>query len=232
MMPKRKPKLTDARDYYKPFNYPWAYDAFQASEQMHWLWTEVPMLEDTKDWRHRLNDGEKDFLTKIFRFFTQGDIDVSGAYVNNYLPHFPQPEVRMMLSSFAAREAIHVASYSHLTETLGMPESPYIEFLEYEEMVEKHDFFQELQKDENLPAQIAGFSAFTEGMQLFSSFVMLLNFARHGKMKGMGTIVEWSIRDESIHVQGNAKLFRTLCEESPRIVNDELPFAFFPQFSF
>jgi ribonucleoside-diphosphate reductase beta chain len=41
-------------------------------------------------------------------------------------------------------------------------------------------------------------------------------------MKGMGTIVEWSIRDESMHVQGNAKLFRTLCEEHPRIVNDEL----------
>ena len=143
-MPKKKLKLTDTRDYYKPFNYPWAYDAFQASEQMHWLWTEVPMLEDTKDWRHRLNDGEKDFLAKIFRFFTQGDIDVSGAYINNYLPHFPQPEVRMMLSSFAAREAIHVAAYSHLIETLGMPESTYNEFNEYEEMVEKHDFFQTL----------------------------------------------------------------------------------------
>lgn len=221
MMPKRKPKLTDARDYYKPFNYPWAYDAFQASEQMHWLWTEVPMLEDTKDWRHRLNDGEKDFLTKIFRFFTQGDIDVSGAYVNNYLPHFPQPEVRMMLSSFAAREAIHVAAYSHLIETLGMPESTYNEFLEYEEMVEKHDFFQELQKDENLPAQIAGFSAFTEGMQLFSSFVMLLNFARHGKMKGMGQIIAWSIADETLHTESMIKLFRTYVQENRGLWNDE-----------
>jgi len=65
-------------------------------------------------------------------------------------------------------------------------------------------------------------SVFNEGMSLFSSFVMLLNFQRFGKMKGMGTIVEWSIRDETIHVQGNAKLFRTLCDEHPRIVNDEL----------
>ena len=220
-MPKRKPKLTDTRDYYKPFNYPWAYDAFQASEQMHWLWTEVPMLEDTNVGRHILNDGEKDFLTKIFRFFTQGDIDVSGAYVNNYLPHFPQPEVRMMLSSFAAREAIHVAAYSHLIETLGMPESTYNEFLEYEEMVEKHDFFQELQKDENLPAQIAGFSAFTEGMQLFSSFVMLLNFARHGKMKGMGQIIAWSIADETLHTESMIKLFRTYVQENRTLWNDE-----------
>lgn len=65
-----------------------AYDAFMASEQMHWLWTEVPMIEELKDWKNVLTDGERDFLTKVFRFFTQGDIDVSSAYVNTYLPFF------------------------------------------------------------------------------------------------------------------------------------------------
>lgn len=95
---KQKLKLTDERSYYKPFNYPWAYDAFMQSEQMHWLWTEVPMIEDVNDWKNKLTEGEKQFLTHIFRFFTQGDIDVAGAYVNNYLPNFPAPEVRMMLS--------------------------------------------------------------------------------------------------------------------------------------
>jgi len=218
----KKLKLTDARDFYKPFNYPWAFDAFQASEQMHWLWTEVPMLEDTKDWRNRLSKEEQEFLTKIFRFFTQGDIDVSGAYVNNYLPVFPQPEIRMMLSSFAAREAIHVAAYSHLIETLGMPESTYNEFLEYAEMAEKHDYFKDLQGDEDLPAQIAGFSAFTEGMQLFSSFIMLLNFTRHGKMRGMGQIIAWSIADETLHTESMIKLFRTYVQENRSVWNDEL----------
>ena len=95
---------------------------------------------------------------------------------------------------------------------------------QYEEMRAKHDYFAQIagQDAKTIAQQIAAFSAFTEGMQLFSSFIMLLNFPRHGKMKGMGTIVEWSIRDETIHVQGNAKLFRTLCDEHPRIVNDEL----------
>lgn len=226
-MTKRKLKLTDSRDFYKPFNYPWAYDAFQESEQMHWLWTEVPMLEDTKDWRNRLTDDEKEFLTKIFRFFTQGDIDVSGAYVKNYLPMFPQPEIRMMLSSFAAREAVHIAAYSHLIETLGMSESTYNEFLEYAEMAEKHDYFREMQGDDNLPAQIAAFSAFTEGMQLFSSFIMLLNFARHGKMKGMGQIIAWSIADETLHTESMIKLFRTYCSENRDVWNDETKFKIY-----
>lgn len=226
-MTKRKLKLTDTRTFYKPFNYPWAYEAFQASEQMHWLWQEVPMLEDTKDWRNRLSEDEKQFVTKLFRFFTQGDIDVSGAYVTTYLPMFPQPEVRMMLSSFAAREAVHIAAYSHLIETLGMPETVYNEFLEYSEMAEKHDYFQEMLGDDNLPAQIAAFSAFTEGMQLFSSFIMLLNFARHGKMKGMGQIIAWSISDETLHTESMIKLFRTYCSENREVWNDETKYKIY-----
>ena len=221
---KRKPRLTDERSSFKPFNYPWAYDAWLQHEQSHWIHTEVPMLEDVKDWKNKISDQEKHFLTNIFRFFTQGDIDVAGGYVNNYLPHFPQPEVRMMLLGFAAREALHIAAYSHLIETLGMPESTYNEFLQYEEMKSKHDYFLELaNKDsQTIAQQIAAFSAFTEGMQLFSSFIMLLNFPRHGKMRGMGQIVTWSIVDETMHAESMIKLFRTFIEENRDIWNDKL----------
>ena len=218
--------LRDDRQYFKPFNYPWAYDAWLKHEQSHWLHTEVPMLEDVKDWKKKLSDSEKNFLTNIFRFFTQGDIDVAGGYVQNYIPHFPQPEVRMMLLGFAAREALHIAAYSHLIETLGMPESTYSEFAEYEEMKAKHDYIVDLSSKngtiESTAAHIAAFSAFTEGMQLFSSFIMLLNFPRHGKMKGMGQIVTWSIVDETQHTEGMIKLFRSYVEENNEIWNDSL----------
>jgi ribonucleoside-diphosphate reductase beta chain len=216
-------KLTDERNYYKPFNYPWAYDAWLKHEQSHWLHTEVPMLEDVKDWKDKLKADERYFLTNIFRFFTQSDLDVSGGYVNNYLPNFPQPEIRMMLCGFAAREALHVAAYSHLIESLGMPESTYAEFMEYEEMVEKHNFFAKTTKSKlPVPLKIAAISAFTEGLALFSSFIMLLNFPRHGKMKGMGQIVTWSIVDETQHAEGMIKLFRTYIEENIELWKDEL----------
>ena len=184
------------------------------------------MAEDVKDWKKKLTEEEKKFLTNIFRFFTQGDIDVAGGYVKNYLPYFPQPEVRMMLCGFAAREALHIAAYSHLIETLGMPESTYSEFLEYQEMREKHEYVLELSSKngtkESTATHIAVFSAFTEGMQLFSSFIMLLNFPRHGKMKGMGQIVTWSIVDETQHAEAMIKLFRTYIEENREIWNDDL----------
>jgi len=218
-----KLKLQDERDYFKPFHYPWAYDAWLKHEQSHWLHTEVPMLEDVKDWKNKLSTEEKYFLTNIFRFFTQSDIDVSGGYVENYLPYFPQPEVRMMLTGFCAREALHVAAYSHLIESLGMPESTYNEFNEYEAMRDKHEFFKYHVSKENMPIplQIAAISAFTEGLALFSSFIMLLNFPRHGKMKGMGQIVTWSIVDETQHAEGMIKLFRTYVEENREVWNDK-----------
>ena len=218
--------LMTERAYFKPFNYPWAYDAWLKHEQSHWLHTEVPMSEDVNDWKKRLNDGERHFLTNIFRFFTQGDIDVAGGYVKNYLPYFPQPEIRMMLMGFAAREALHVAAYSHLIETLGMPETTYQEFLEYDSMRAKHDYFMDLSNTNGTPesvaTNIAAFSAFTEGMQLFSSFIMLLNFPRNGKMKGMGQIVTWSIVDETMHAESMIKLFRAYVEENRELWNDDL----------
>lgn len=223
---KEKLKLTDDRNSFKPFHYPWAYDAWLKHEQSHWLHTEVPMLEDVKDWKTKLTKEEKNFLTNIFRFFTQGDLDVAGGYVKNYLPYFRQPEVRMMLLGFAAREALHVAAYSHLIETLGLPETTYNQFLEYQEMRDKHDYVLDISSKNGTVAStaehIAVFSAFTEGMQLFSSFIMLLNFPRTGKMKGMGQIVTWSIVDETQHCEAMIKLFRTYIHENPEIWNDEL----------
>lgn len=216
-------KLFDKRTAYKPFNYPWAYEFFKLHEQAHWLPEEVPMNDDIRDWENRLTQAEKDNITQILRFFTQGDIDIAAAYIEKYLPMFKQPELRMMLSSFAAREAVHVQAYSHLIDTLGMPEQTYNQFLEYQEMKEKHDFVQGfLDNGQDTAENIAVFSAFGEGLQLFGSFVILLNYTRQGKMKNMGQIIGWSIKDESLHAEAMIKLFRTYIEENRKVWNDDL----------
>lgn len=214
--------LLKTRITFKPFEYPWAFDYWLKHEQNHWIHTEFPMFEDLKDWKNKLSVQEKDFLTNIFRFFTQGDLDVAGAYVNNYLPVFKQPEIRMMLLGFAGREALHVAAYSHLIETLGLPEVIYNQFMEYQEMKDKHEYVINASENMKLEEQIAVFSAFTEGMQLFSSFIMLLNFPRNGLMKDMGQIVTWSITDETVHTEAMIKLFRTYIHENRELWNDDL----------
>ncbi len=223
--------LLESRDYYKPFDYPWAYDAYKMQLKMNWIPEEASLHSDVQDWNLRLSDSEKHLLTQLFRFFTQADIDVASGYTDIYLPLFGnRPEVKMMLLAFANMEAVHIDAYSLLLETVGMPEAEYQAFKEYEAMKAKHEYLEDIKLfagnlaivgTRGIAKSLAVYSAFTEGLQLFSSFAILLNFPRFGKMRGMGQIVTWSIRDESLHVESMIKLFRTFVEENPEIWTDE-----------
>jgi ribonucleoside-diphosphate reductase beta chain len=219
-------KIFAERPTFKPFKYPRAYDLWLEHEQMHWLPREVALHEDLRDWSNKLTAEDRQFLTNVFLLFTQGDVDVANGYIEDYLPHFKHPEIRMMLLGFAAREAVHIDAYSYLNEQLGKSDSFYEEFLKIPIMAAKHEFFEKIvnsgDKKEDLPLQIAGISAFTEGMFLFSSFVMLLNYPRNGLMKGMGQIITWSILDEQKHVEGLMYLLHEIIKESPRFMTDEV----------
>ena len=208
---------------YKPFKYPWAVELTKKHEEIHWVEDEAELSEDVMDWKTKLNDAEKDFITQVLRLFTQSDVQVGENYHELLIPKFRNNEARNMLSSFANREGVHQRAYALLNDTLGLPDEDFHKFLEYTEMSDKIDFMKQgdINSHTGLALSLAQ-SVFNEGLSVFASFVMLLNFQRYGKMKGMGTIVEWSIRDETLHVQGNAKLFREFCQEHPRIVNDEL----------
>ncbi|MEY3260361.1 MAG: hypothetical protein RIT46_1190, partial [Pseudomonadota bacterium] len=211
-----RPGLLTPSAAYKPFRYPWAYDFWKRQQQVHWMPEEVPLGEDCKDWATKLNDGERNLLTQIFRFFTQSDIEVADNYMERYSTVFKPTEVKMMLSSFANMETIHIAAYALLLETIGMPESEFGAFLEYEAMKAKHDYMGQfgVGTDADIARTLAMFGGFTEGLQLFASFAMLMNFPRFNKMKGMGQIVSWSVRDESLHCEGIVQLYHAFNAET------------------
>ena len=216
--------LLDSKSVYKPFNYPWAYDAWLKQQQIHWLPEEVPLADDVRDWKHNLTPSEKSLLTQIFRFFTQADIEVHNCYMKHYSKVFKPTEVQMMLSAFSNIETIHIAAYSHLLDTVGMPETEYQTFMQYKEMKDKYDYMQQFSSDskKDIATTMAVFGAFTEGLQLFASFAILLNFQRFGKMRGMGQIIAWSVRDETLHTNSIIKLFRTFVQENPEVWDEEL----------
>lgn len=208
---------------YKPFNYPWAVDFAVSHEKIHWGEWEAKLQEDVVQWKGgAINEVEKLHITSILRLFTQSDVAVGTNYIEQFLPRFKNNEIRAMLSSFVNREFVHQRAYALLNDTLGLAEEEYSSFLEYEELKTKIEFMQSAD-----PSTQAGLgkalaqSACNEGMSLFSAFVMLLNYQRFGKMKGMCEIVEWSIRDESMHVEGMTRLFHEFCKEHPRIVTDD-----------
>lgn len=192
-------------------------------ERVHWFEHEAKLGTDVSQWKNgKITDKEKYLISNILRLFTQSDVNVGQGYYDKLIPVIKNNEARNMLGSFAAREAIHQRAYALLSDTLGFGEDFYFEFLDYHEMKEKHEFMVEsIGRSHHDFAVYLAKQTLIEGVCLFASFAMLLNFDRLGKLPGMCDIVRWSMVDESIHIEGNAALFREFLEEHPNIVTDD-----------
>jgi glutaredoxin 3 len=224
--------LLEESKVYKPFQYPWAVDYAVSHEKVHWGEWEAKLQEDVAQWQGgKLTAQEKHHITQILKLFTQSDVMVGRNYLEYYIPKFKNNEIRAMLTSFANREFVHQRSYALLNDTLGLPEGEFSAFLEYKAMADKIEFMADIDTNSIAgTAQAIARSVMNEGMSLFSAFIMLLNYQRFGKMRGMCEIVEWSIRDETMHTEGMVKLFRTFCDEHPRIVTDDFKKTIYDMF--
>lgn len=215
--------LLDRRPYFRPMQYEWAFEAYKQQNAVHWLPNKVTFDSDIIDFKFNLTDAERNLITQIMRFFTQGDVEVQDNYNTRLGQIFRVPEVAMMLSAFANMEAIHVHSYSYLLDTLGLPEADYAAFHSYKSMREKYDYLQGFNVD--TPRAIAKtlgvFGGYMEGVALFASFAVLKNFSRMGKLKNVGTIIDWSMRDENLHADNICKLYRVFLGENPGVETAE-----------
>ncbi len=222
--------LKKERIIYKPFEYPEAHNYWMKQQQAHWLHTEVPMMSDVNDWKQNLNDTEKNIIGSILKGFAQTETVVNDYWSSLVTKWFRKPEVIKMAVTFGAFETIHAEAYSLLNEELGLDD--FSEFLEDETTMAKienlmsvRDSFNGERNWHEIAKSLAIFSAFTEGVNLFSSFAVLLSFKMRNKLKGVGQIVEWSIRDESLHSEAGCWLFRTLVKENPKLKTPELETA-------
>jgi len=220
-------RLLQERIVYKPFEYQTAADYWLKQQQAHWLHTEVPMMSDINDWKQNLSKTEKNIIGSILKGFAQTETVVNDYWSGLVTKWFRKPEIIMMATTFGAFETIHAEAYSLLNEELGLDD--FSEFLEDETTMAKIEnlmsirdsFDGEINWHERAKS-LAIFSAFTEGVNLFSSFAVLLSFKMRNKLKGVGQIVEWSIRDESLHSEAGCWLFRTLLRENPELKTQEL----------
>ena len=225
-----KSNLLQERVVYKPFEYPEAHDYWLKQQQAHWLHTEVPMMSDINDWKQNLTETEKNIVGSILKGFAQTETIVNDYWSGLVTKWFRKPEVIMMATTFGAFETIHAEAYSLLNETLGLDN--FSEFLEdeatmakIENLMSTRDNFDGEDDLQDIAKSLAIFSAFTEGVNLFSSFAILLSFKMRNKLKGVGQIVEWSIRDESMHSEAGCWLFRTLIKENPHLNTPDLQAA-------
>jgi ribonucleoside-diphosphate reductase beta chain len=224
--------LTVYNQTYKPFTFPNLVQRAVDHEKIHWHEEEIDLGEDVSQWNDgTLTNAEKSHIRQILRLFTQTDAQVAQNYCDFFIPTFKNNEVRQMLLAFASREGIHQRAYALLNDTLGFPDEEYKAFLEYHEMSNKIVFAKigDTSSPEGLARTLARAVAL-EGVSLFGSFVMLLNYQRFGKMKGMCKIAEWSLRDETQHAEGLSELFKEQCKAYPQVVNNSFKKAIYDDF--
>jgi len=214
--------ITEPRIFYKPFEYQDAFDFYKNQHRAHWLADEVPLASDLNDWKLKLNESEKNLIGNILKSFAQTEVHVNDYWSTKVSLWFPKPEIQAMARVFADFESIHAEAYARLNEELGLDD--FAAFMEDEASKNKIERLIEVPgiTMEEKAISLAIFSAFTEGVNLFSSFAILMSFQLRNLMKGTGQIVEWSVRDESLHSKAGCWLFRTWLQEQPELDTPEL----------
>jgi len=210
--------LLSTRAYYKPYWYQTAQEFTKKQQRAHWLSDEIPLASDLNDWKLKLTESEKNLIGNILKSFAQTEVHVGNDYwVERVARGFHLPEIQEMAITFASMECIHAEAYARLNEELGLDN--FQAFLEDEASKAKIERLIEVPGEslEERALSLAIFSAFTEGVNLFSSFAVLMSFQLRNLMKGTAQIVEWSVRDESLHSQAGCWLFRTLLQEQPHL---------------
>ena len=225
------PKLFEERIPFKPFEYPTYFnDGWMPQQQAHWLHTEISMQGDVKDWNEHLSPSEKNLVGNILLGFAQTECAVQDYWSTFVTRWFPKHEIKQMAVTFGASETIHATAYSYLNETLGLED--FEAFLHEPTIANKFELLTETTNDwthEDLATNaearaevgrsLAIFSAFAEGVALFSSFAVLYSFQMRNMLKGIGQQMKWSIRDESLHSKMGCQLFRHMCEEYPELLD-------------
>jgi ribonucleoside-diphosphate reductase beta chain len=214
---------------YKPFEYPVYYtEGWLKQAQAFWLHTEIPMQQDVKDFRENLSDHEKQLVGNILLGFAQTECAVSDYWTNQVTRWFPKHEIIQMAMMFGSQETIHATAYSYLNETLGLEN--FDGFLHNEVTKNKFDNLMNTKNEYTyvelatmplarveVAKSLAVFSAFAEGVSLYSSFAVLYSFQMRNLLKGIGQQMKWSVRDESLHSKMGCMLFRQMCEEYPEL---------------
>ena len=213
--------LFDERIAYKPFEYPEYYnEGWLKQAQAFWLHTEIPMSGDVKDWNERLTKEEKNLVGNILLGFAQTECAVSDYWTQKVVGWFPKHEIQQMAMMFGSQETIHAVAYSYLNETLGLED--FEAFLQDKATMDRFENLVAYKGNDTIGIgkSLAIFSAFAEGVSLYSAFAVLYSFQLRNMLKGIGQQMKWSVRDESLHSKMGCQLFRHMCDEEPSLLED------------
>lgn len=219
----------------RPIKYQWAYDLYNQAVANTWFPHEIALGEDLEDWK-KMTDDEKHAVTFLMSFFNPTELIVNRTLALGVYPYLKAPEAHLYLAKQMWEEANHCQAFEYVLETLPLDrEAVFNWHLDKPAIKTKEDFvthYLNRLADERLDIttiegkkdfvrNLVAYNIIMEGIWFYSGFMVALSFRQRKMLRNFGSMIDWVVRDESLHLKFGINLILTILEENPDIVTPE-----------
>jgi ribonucleoside-diphosphate reductase beta chain len=217
-----------------PFHYKWAYDLYNQAVRNTWFPHEIALKEDLDDWE-KMTDDERHAVKFLMAFFNPAELIVNRSIALGIYPYLKSPECHLYLAKQMWEEANHCVAFEYVLETFPFDREKIYEIhLDVPSMQAKEAFITKYMRrmtEEQLDiTTIEGKKDFIrnlvatnivmEGIWFYSGFMVALSFRQRNQLRNFGSMVNWVIRDESLHLKFGINLVHNILEENPDLLTE------------
>lgn len=219
----------------KPIHYQWAMDLYDQAVANTWFPNEIQLVQDLSDWK-KMTDEEKHALTYLMSYFNPNELLVNKALAFGVYPYVNAAECHLYLAKQMWEEANHCMSFEYVLETFPIDrEQAYENHVAVPSMIAKEEFetkfIKRMTEDtlditttegkKDFVRNLIAYNIILEGIWFYSGFMVALSFRQRNLMRNFGSLMDWIIRDESLHLKFGINLILTVLEENEDLQTEE-----------
>jgi ribonucleoside-diphosphate reductase beta chain len=151
-------------------------------------------------------------------------------------PYLKSPECHLYLAKQMLEEANHCVAFEYVLETFPLDrDKVYNVHLNTDSMEKKESFINKylirmtentldistLEGKKDFVRNLVATNIVMEGIWFYSGFMVALSFRQRNQLRNLGSMINWVIRDESLHLKFGINLLHTVLEENPEILTQE-----------
>jgi ribonucleoside-diphosphate reductase beta chain len=215
----------------KPVRYEWAYELYNQAVANTWFPHEVQLGEDLSDFG-RLTDEERHALTFLMSYFNPNELLVNKALAFGVYPYVSSAECHLYLAKQMWEEANHCMAFEYVLETFPIDRAQaYGAHLDVPSMAAKEAFevryitrmtqrsldIGTTEGKRDFVRNLVAYNIILEGIWFYSGFMVALSFRQRNLLRNFGSLIDWIVRDESLHLKFGINLILTVLDESPEL---------------
>ncbi|MHB8903916.1 MAG: ribonucleotide-diphosphate reductase subunit beta [Patescibacteria group bacterium] len=219
----------------RPIKYQWAYDLYNQAVANTWFPHEIALGEDLEDWK-KMSEDERHAVSFLMSFFNPAELIVNRTLALGVYPYLKAPEAHLYLAKQMWEEANHCLAFEYVLETFPLDkEKIFKQHLENETIKAKESFISnyltrmsenklDIETSEgkkDFVRNLVAYNIVMEGIWIYSGFMVALSFRERRQLRNFGSLIDWVVRDESLHLKFGLNLILTILEENPEIVTPE-----------